>query len=245
MATRWAILHSALAAFARHGYDGIGIREIAETAGVTAVLVNRYFGTKEKLFAEAVELAFATNGLFDGELTDLADRFIGVIMRRNETRSEPNDALLLMLNSAPNPRAAEILRSCIARQFERPLKSLLQGPRADERAAMILALVAGFILMRKVIGMKALADVEGTLSIELEDDVSTTDRQRCRGRVIAPAGRRGEAGQIAPQPRSEVIHGSPGPFVGRDSRNSLNRPGPTHFNRLHAIQQKKPLALSL
>jgi len=168
VATRWAILHSALAAFARHGYDGIGIREIAETAGVTAVLVNRYFGTKEKLFAEAVELAFATNGLFDGELTELADRFIGVIMRRNETRSEPNDALLLMLNSAPNPRAAEILRSCIARQFERPLKSLLQGPRADERAAMILALTAGFILMRKVIGMKALADVEGTLSAELK-----------------------------------------------------------------------------
>jgi AcrR family transcriptional regulator len=168
VATRWAILRSALAAFARHGYDGIGTREIAEAAGVTAVLVNRYFGTKEKLFAEAVELAFATNGLFDGELTDLANRLTDVIMKRNETRSEPNDALLLMLNSAPNPRAAEILRSCIARQFERPLKSFLQGPRADERAAMILALVAGFILMRKVIGMRALSDVDGTLSIELE-----------------------------------------------------------------------------
>jgi AcrR family transcriptional regulator len=168
VATRWAILHAALAAFARHGYDGIGIREIAETAGVTGVLVSRYFGSKEKLFAEAVELAFADNGLFDGEFTQLANRLTAVIMRKDETRSEPNDALLLLLNSAPNPRAAEILRNCIARQFERPLKSLLQGPRADERAAMILALVAGFILMRKVIGMKALSDVDGSLSAELK-----------------------------------------------------------------------------
>jgi AcrR family transcriptional regulator len=96
---------------------------------VTAVLVNRYFGTKEKLFAEAVELAFADNSLFEGEFTELANRLTAVIMTKND--SDPKVALLLLLNSAPNPRAAEILRNCIARQFERPLKSLLQGSRAE------------------------------------------------------------------------------------------------------------------
>jgi hypothetical protein len=69
------------------------------------------------------------------------------------------------LEAAP---VAEILRNCIARQFERPLKSLLQGPRAEERAAMILTLIAGFILMRKVIGIKALTDVDGSLSREVK-----------------------------------------------------------------------------
>jgi AcrR family transcriptional regulator len=133
---------------------------------VTAVLVNRYFGTKEKLFAEAVELAFADNSLFEGEFTELANRLTAVIMTKND--SDPKVALLLLLNSAPNPRAAEILRNCIARQFERPLKSLLQGSRAEERAAMILTLIAGFILMRKVIGIKALSDVDGSLSREVK-----------------------------------------------------------------------------
>src|ERR1700754_3812304 len=52
-ATRDAILRSAIDAFARHGYDGAGVREIAASAGVTAMLVNRYFGSKEQLFAEA------------------------------------------------------------------------------------------------------------------------------------------------------------------------------------------------
>ncbi|MGZ5395564.1 MAG: TetR/AcrR family transcriptional regulator, partial [Mycobacterium sp.] len=43
-ATRDAILTSAIAAFARAGYDGVGLREIAGDAGVTAMMVNRYFG---------------------------------------------------------------------------------------------------------------------------------------------------------------------------------------------------------
>jgi AcrR family transcriptional regulator len=34
--------------FSHHGYDGIGVREIAQTAGVTGVLVNRYFGSKQE-----------------------------------------------------------------------------------------------------------------------------------------------------------------------------------------------------
>ena len=66
--------------------------------------------------------------------------------------------LFRSLRSAPNPRAAEILRDGIARHFERPLKALLRGPRAGERAAMILAVVAGLSLFREVIGSKALAD---------------------------------------------------------------------------------------
>jgi AcrR family transcriptional regulator len=38
-------------AFARAGYDGAGVREIASGADVTAMLINRYFGSKERLFA--------------------------------------------------------------------------------------------------------------------------------------------------------------------------------------------------
>src|ERR1700754_4940088 len=58
-ATRKAILASAREAFARLGYDGAGVREIAAGAGVTAMLVNRYFGSKERLFAEAIAATMA------------------------------------------------------------------------------------------------------------------------------------------------------------------------------------------
>jgi AcrR family transcriptional regulator len=60
VATRAAILASAREVFARAGYDGAGVREIAAGAGVTAMLVNRYFGSKERLFAEAIAATMAS-----------------------------------------------------------------------------------------------------------------------------------------------------------------------------------------
>src|SRR5258708_7811421 len=52
--TRLAILASARRAFAEFGYDGAGVRAIASGAGVTAMMVNRYFGSKEGLFGDVV-----------------------------------------------------------------------------------------------------------------------------------------------------------------------------------------------
>src|SRR6266481_6830784 len=106
-ATREAILQSALAAFSRHGYDGIGVREIAQMAGVTGVLVNRYFGSKEELFAATVEMTFADHRMFESDSTTLAKRLADRTMSKGEAK-EPIDPLLLILRSAPNPRAAEI-----------------------------------------------------------------------------------------------------------------------------------------
>ncbi|MGW2778631.1 TetR/AcrR family transcriptional regulator [Streptomyces olivaceoviridis] len=48
-ATREAVLRSAVETFTRSGYDGAGVREIAEGAGVSAMMVNRCSGSKENL----------------------------------------------------------------------------------------------------------------------------------------------------------------------------------------------------
>jgi AcrR family transcriptional regulator len=157
-ATRGAILSSALTAFSRSGYEGVGVREIAEAAGVTAVLVNRYFGSKEELFSAAVEIAFSDSTLFEGESTSLAERLTEAVLAKTERDADPIDPLLLLLRSAPNPRAAEILRDSIAQHFERPLKSLLTGPSASARATMILAFISGLQLFRKVLVSKSLTD---------------------------------------------------------------------------------------
>jgi AcrR family transcriptional regulator len=159
VATREAILQSALAAFSRHGYDGIGVREIARAAGVTGVLVNRYFGSKEELFAAAVETAFAGRGsFFAGDSSKLVRRLITDIICKAEKDPERINVCFLLLRSAPNPRAAQILRDSIAHHFERPLKASLRGPKAAERAAMILAVVSGLTLFREVLGSKALSE---------------------------------------------------------------------------------------
>src|SRR5580698_11604578 len=116
-ASREAILESARHGFARAGYDGAGVREIAESAGVTAMLVNRYFGSKEKLFAEVVAATMASPGILTEEITtekpglatfgrDVAEALVA----KTAPGAIPLDGFLIMLRSAANERAAAIWR---------------------------------------------------------------------------------------------------------------------------------------
>src|SRR5688500_17485592 len=63
-ATRAAILGAARERFAADGYERATIRAIATQAGIDPALVMRYFGSKEGLFADAVQ--------FDLRLPDLS-----------------------------------------------------------------------------------------------------------------------------------------------------------------------------
>src|SRR5882672_5243534 len=99
-ATRAAILASARRVFAQVGYDGVGVREIAKGAGVTAMLVNRYFGSKEQLFAEVVAETMATPRILTQEILtsptpgkDLA----AALIEQTKTGVIPLDGFLLML----------------------------------------------------------------------------------------------------------------------------------------------------
>jgi AcrR family transcriptional regulator len=153
-ATREAILRSALVAFTRSGYDGVGVREIAQAAGVTAMLVNRYFGGKEQLFAEVVDVAFASAEPVlpgAGAATLARDVAAGLLVR-----GAPVDGIALLLRSAASPRCARVLRDGVERHYGRRLAALLPGAGADERAALFLSLIAGVRLMRDVLGLPAL-----------------------------------------------------------------------------------------
>ena len=58
VATRQKIVEEALQLFSRHGFDGVGVREIAESVGVQHGLIKYHFGTKDELWREAVRLMF-------------------------------------------------------------------------------------------------------------------------------------------------------------------------------------------
>jgi len=60
--TREAILVAALAAFSESGFDGTSTRDIVTRAGVNHGLIRYHFGSKEKLWRQAVDRAFAELG---------------------------------------------------------------------------------------------------------------------------------------------------------------------------------------
>jgi AcrR family transcriptional regulator len=159
-ATRMAILKSARAAFARAGYDGVGVREIAAGAGVTAMLVNRYFGSKEQLFGEVAADTMREPVILAAEnlaAPDFAAALAKSLVEVTEPGATPLDGFRIMLHSASSPKAAEIGREWIARGHQATLESVLQGPLARERAGVFLALVAGLQVMRQMAEIPALA----------------------------------------------------------------------------------------
>ena len=162
-ATRSAILASARRAFARGGYDSVGLREIAAGAGVTAMLVNRYFGSKEKLFAEAAAAASSSPVILTREnlfASDLASRMAAALVDITKANETPLDGFLMMLRSASSKEAAKIGRKQITQHQLKTLAEALRGDHVDERAAIALAIVAGFQVMRQMVGLPALTDAK-------------------------------------------------------------------------------------
>ncbi|GAA2209280.1 TetR/AcrR family transcriptional regulator [Nonomuraea monospora] len=157
-ATRQAILDAAVTAFTRFGYDGVGVRDIAQDAGVTAMLINRYFGSKEQLFAEAVDVSFAPRTVIAGTGADLPAETARALVRRTEPGAEELGPFLLMLRSAASPQAARIMREAIGRHAGRHLNEELSGAGAGVRAELMLSVQAGVWLMRSVLGTAALTD---------------------------------------------------------------------------------------
>ncbi len=162
-ATRDAILASARAAFARAGYDGVGVREIAQGAGVTAMLVNRYFGSKEQLFAEVAAATMAIPHILTPEILGArapGHEIAAALVELTKPGATRLDGFLIMHRSGSSQRAAEIGREQIERHHQRAMRTALRGRLSAQRAALVLSLVAGVQIMRQMIGLSALTDAK-------------------------------------------------------------------------------------
>ncbi|RAJ72735.1 MULTISPECIES: TetR/AcrR family transcriptional regulator [unclassified Streptomyces] len=156
-ATREAILAAAVVEFTQHGYARAGVRQIAERAGVTAMMINRYFGSKDRLFAEAVDRVFGPPTVVGEERGALSRAIAQTLASRTGVGAPELDPFLLMLRSVPDPEATDALRNGIEAHVGARLAGLLEGPLPEVRAQLGLALVAGTWLMRSVVGTSALA----------------------------------------------------------------------------------------
>ena len=169
-ATRAAILQSARQAFAKAGYAGAGVREIARGAGVTAMLVNRYFGSKERLFAEAVAESMATTSVLAPQIASagisgkaLAAALVGITKADNA----PLEGFQIMLRSAASESAARIGREQIERHHQKRIAAALPGSLAEQRAGVMLSLIVGFQLMRQMLELRALAKADARMLIKV------------------------------------------------------------------------------
>lgn len=173
-ATRTAILKSARRQFAAHGYDGAGLRGIAEDAGVTAMMIGRYFGSKEGLFGEVVTDSMRDPVILsDANLaaSDIARAFAEALIGLTEKGAEPLDGFLILFRSTASPVAARIARERIAAAHHATAQRLIAGPHAAERAAIFLSIVAGFQMNRQMLQLHPLAEADPAVLIALMTQV--------------------------------------------------------------------------
>jgi AcrR family transcriptional regulator len=171
--TKKAILRSARTAFAQFGYDGVGVREIAKGAGVTGILVNRYFGSKENLFSEVIASTMESPGILtqqtlrpSRERPEICKKIATALVLKTSPESEQLDGFLILLRSASNPRAALIWRERIEKHYEVSLSRALSGPKKKERAGLILAVIAGVQILRQAICITSLSEASPDWLIE-------------------------------------------------------------------------------
>jgi AcrR family transcriptional regulator len=152
VATRSAILAAATRRFAFHGYAYSGVREIAADAGVTGPMVNRYFGSKEGLFAEVLKRAFS-DALVEYDRATLADRLARMLVYGpGDAADDRPIRLLLWFQSSIDPHASELLEAASkrTRTNQQLLAECIGGHDAEVRAAMTLAQCVGFSFMYRV-----------------------------------------------------------------------------------------------
>jgi AcrR family transcriptional regulator len=129
---------------------------------VTAALVNRYFGSKEKLFAEVIEGAFAIEHLLPDRRGDLAGHLArAMVYGQGGAPDRVRTLLLLLLHSVTEPNAVELFRRDLNLAALPLLAGQIAGDDAPIRAAMVMAQLTGFAVVHHVHRPKALADARG------------------------------------------------------------------------------------
>lgn len=145
-ATRAALLKAARSRFADRGYDATSLRDVAADAGVDAALVVRYFGSKEDLFAAALN-ACDDRSWMDAGAEGLGERLAALLVDAHPC-TEDVEGLMILLRSSGSPKAREVISQWGDESFLGPLSEMLDGEDAALRAQMTGSVMLGVMLSR-------------------------------------------------------------------------------------------------
>ncbi len=162
--TREAILSAAREAFAERGYDAASIRQIATSAGVDPALVHHYFGTKEQLFLEAVQMPIDPREIIPlvaaPGVDGIGERLIRTFLSVWDSPRGATAAALLR-SAVTNEWTAKLLREFVVTQIlRRGIKELKLDMNTSEgalRASLVASQLVGLGTVRYILKVEPLA----------------------------------------------------------------------------------------
>ena len=162
--SKGAILEAARATFSDRGYDGATVRDIARRAEVDPALVHHFYGTKEQLFAAAMQLpvdpTIAIPLLLEPGVAGLGERLVRFFLGLCEAGGAHSPFLALLRGAASHERSAAMLRGFITRAVLGRIAASLDRPDAELRVTLVGSQLVGLAMVRYVVRVEPLASAE-------------------------------------------------------------------------------------
>jgi AcrR family transcriptional regulator len=149
-ATKRAILDAAKVHFARSGYEGGFLRDIAAEAGVDAALINRYFGSKEGLFAAALKDSIKPEGIASWDRVHFGRDIATMMAGSPHEHEDRTRAFQFLLRAATSPVTQPQLNVAVQERFLGPIREWLGGDEAPARARLVASVFIGLLVERLV-----------------------------------------------------------------------------------------------
>lgn len=116
---------------------------------------------------------------------NLGEELAAALIDQTRAGSTPLQGFIIILRSVSSRRGADIARQQIEGRHLKQIAAALRGDLAAERAALVLSLIAGFQMMRQMIGLSVLADSRTQDATEAaRTDPQTADRPGRRQQFV-------------------------------------------------------------
>ncbi|MFF4189284.1 TetR family transcriptional regulator [Streptomyces sp. NPDC001691] len=161
--TRERILTAARTEFSDRGYDKTSMRGIAKAAGVDAALVHHYFGTKDEVFAAAIEVHFepalTLPAVLGDDLDGVGERLARYFLSIWENPATRTPLIAVLRSALTHEAAAKVLRGFVLRRLLERVAADLSVPDPRFRAELAASHMMGIVIMRYVLEVEPLASV--------------------------------------------------------------------------------------
>jgi AcrR family transcriptional regulator len=159
--TRTAILTAARDLLANRGYEATTIRAVAAAAGIDPSMVMRYYGSKEGLFAAAVDVDLQLPDPTDLPRDRLGETFAAHVVARWEGELSDEFIRLLLRSAGTNAAAAEKFRTIFERQIMGFVTQIAgEGAETRRRAAMLSSQVLGWCYCRYIAQLPPVTEMD-------------------------------------------------------------------------------------
>jgi AcrR family transcriptional regulator len=142
--------------FTQKGFDGVGVREIADTAGVNVALISRYFGSKKQLFIASILSRLSIEPMLAEAREDWPETIATFLLDKSR-QPDGIDPLLAVLRAAGSPSITPAIKQIFEEKILNRLAGELPPPMAGEQAALLISLLFGLDTLRRIFNLAPLS----------------------------------------------------------------------------------------